>query len=239
MVIGINGEGTMALILVGKLQEQGIEYYYLNELENFNNIDVIIDFSHPSRLEKLAQECLEYKIPVVICTTGYTSEDEAIINNLSSCVPVLYTKNTSLGVTLLKHLVKESTKVLLGYDIEIIEKHHNQKIDAPSGSAQILFDEIKKIKTDSKAVYERESIRASRNEEEVGIHSIRGGSIVGEHSVLFINEGEIIELKHSAISKDLFALGAIRCATYLVAQDSPLLYTMEDVLNLKEKEEIK
>ncbi len=179
------------------------------------DFDVIVDFSLPTLLDDVISLAKKTNKGVVIATTGYTAEQEQKINDLSSIVPVLRSGNMSLGVNLLLDLVEKAAKTLVdGFDIEIIEKHHNQKVDAPSGTAKMLADGVKKIKTDARYVYGREGA-SKREKNDVTIHAVRGGTIVGEHDVIFAGNDEIITLSHVALSRKIFANGAIRAAEFI------------------------
>ncbi len=195
--------------------------------------DVIIDFSHVSVLEKLLEYAVRNNIPVVLATTGYKENQVELIKETSKKIPVFFTFNMSLGVNLLCSLVKTASKVLgEDFDIEIVEKHHNQKLDAPSGTA-IMLANAANSQFDNKLNYEydRHSKRNARPKNEIGIHSIRGGSIPGDHDVIFAGNNEVITLSHHAQSRDIFANGALKAAKFLVKQSAGL-YDMNDCLNL-------
>ncbi|MBE7025294.1 MAG: 4-hydroxy-tetrahydrodipicolinate reductase [Ruminococcaceae bacterium] len=191
--------------------------------------DVIIDFSNPAALLDLLPYAMEKKIPVVVCTTGLGNEHKSLLEAAAREIPVFFSANMSLGISLLTELVKKATAVLgEGYDIEIIEKHHNRKLDAPSGTAMAIADAISEVAT-KEYVYDRHSVRRPRGKQELGIHAVRGGTIVGEHTVLFAGQDEVIEVKHSAGSRDIFAVGAIRAAAFLL--DKPAgMYAMRDLV---------
>ncbi len=197
--------------------------------------DVLIDFSNPSLLSPLLEFGLARKMPLVICTTGYSEEQTALIRKASERIPVFYSGNMSLGVNLVIELAKKAAAVLGDqFDIEIIEKHHNQKLDAPSGTALMIADAISEVR-DGKTnyVYDRHSQRKKREKSEIGIHSIRGGSIVGEHEVLFAGPGEVISISHSAQSKEIFATGSINAALFLAGKPAGL-YRMADLISKEE-----
>ena len=201
------------------------------ENKNFDNvkdkIDVIIDFSSPFNLDMICDYVSKTKTPVVFATTGYSKEQLDKINELSKIAPVLRSANFSLGVIVLNRLVKEVTPLLEGYDIEIIEAHHNKKVDAPSGTAKMLL----KSAMDATG-YEAKMGRngyCPREKNEIGVSAVRGGTIVGEHEVMYCGNDEVITLKHSAQSKKIFATGAIKAARWLKDQ-KPGFYDMEDVL---------
>ncbi len=193
--------------------------------------DVIIDCSHHTVVEKLLDYAEANVIPAVICTTGHTEEEEARIRSAAEKIPVLHSRNMSLGISLLTELVKK-TAAILGedYDIEILEMHHNKKLDAPSGTALMLAEAAAEGRDgDSEFVYDRHAVRKAREKKEIGISSIRGGTIVGEHEVIFAGCDEVIKLSHSAGSRDLFATGAIKAALYLTDNREAGFYTMADV----------
>ena len=193
--------------------------------------DVIIDFSHPSTLEGLLGYCMTNGVPLVVATTGYSAEQIAQIKKAAESIPVFFTFNMSLGINLLAELAKKAAAVLEGqFDIEIIEKHHNQKLDAPSGTAIMLADAINDtLEQKCSYVYDRHSVRAKRTKTEIGMHSIRGGTIVGEHEILFAGRDEVISLKHEAHSKSVFAVGSVNAAMFLRNKEAGL-YAMSDML---------
>lgn len=193
--------------------------------------DVLIDFSNPTLLDSLLEFCVVKHVAAVLCTTGYSKEQVKKIELASKQVPVFYSGNMSLGVNLLIELSKTAAKVLGdSFDIEIVEKHHNRKLDAPSGTALMIADGISSaLGKEMHYVYDRHSQRKPRENTDVGIHSIRGGTIVGEHDVIFAGQHEVITLSHSAQSRDIFALGALNAATFLSRQGVGL-YSMPDLL---------
>lgn len=193
--------------------------------------DVIIDFSNPTCIDSLLEYCMSTGTPIVIGSTGYSDEQIAKIKNAAEQIPVFFTFNMSLGINLLVQLAKKAAAVLGGqFDIEIVEKHHNQKIDAPSGTAIMLANAINETLDNSKTyVYDRHSRRQKREKSEIGMHAIRGGTIVGEHDVIFAGHDEVITLSHSAASKTVFAEGSINAAVFLKNQ-APGLYDMSAVL---------
>ncbi len=194
--------------------------------------DVIIDFSHPSGLDSLLEYSQKTHTPVVMATTGLSEEQIGKLREHSKETAVFFSANMSLGINLLIDLVVRAAKILEdNFDIEIIEKHHNQKIDAPSGTALAIANAISASRsTPSEFVYDRHSVRKKRGKNEIGIHAVRGGTIVGEHEVMFAGTDEIIEIKHSAASKEVFAVGAIRAAQFLKGKKSGL-YDMKDLVN--------
>lgn len=193
--------------------------------------DAVIDCSHHTAVKPLLNFCLAHNLPVVIATTGHTEEEVDAIRESSRRIPVLYSRNMSLGINLLLGLVKQAAAVLgQDFDVEIVEEHHNRKLDAPSGTALMLADAVKSVREDSEYVYDRHSVRRERGQNEIGIHSVRGGSIVGEHEVIFAGKDEVIRISHSAYSRDVFAVGAIRAALFL-SDEKPGLYSMSDMLS--------
>ena len=194
--------------------------------------DAIIDFSNASAVDGLLDYCVEKQIPVVLCTTGLSEEQLQKVKEASKKVAVLKSANMSLGINLLMKLLQDAAKVLgtAGYDIEIVEKHHNQKVDAPSGTALMIADAMSEVLKDKPHyVYDRHSVRKKRSKNEIGLHAIRGGTIVGEHDVIFAGNDEIIEIKHTAMSKEVFAVGAIRAAKF-VAGKSAGMYSMQNMI---------
>lgn len=194
-------------------------------------IDAIIDFSHPSMTDAILDYAAENHIPAVICTTGLSGEQIAKINSVSEETAIFFSANMSLGVNLIIDLVQRAAKILEdNFDIEIVEKHHNQKLDAPSGTALAIADAISDVlKYEPEYTYDRHSIRKKRDKHEIGIHSVRGGTIVGEHSVIFAGRDEVIEVKHTASSKEVFAVGALSAAVFL-KDAKPGLYTMKELI---------
>lgn len=196
--------------------------------------DVIIDFSNPAALDGMLSFALENKVPCVICTTGYSTEQVEKIKEASKSIPVFYSGNMSLGINLLIELSKHAAKVLGStFDIEIVEKHHNLKLDAPSGTALMIADGISEtLEQEPMYVYDRHSYRKKRAKNEIGIHSIRGGTIVGEHEVIFAGHDEVVTLTHQAQSKEVFAAGAVNAAVFLATQQ-PGMYDMGKLLSSK------
>lgn len=193
--------------------------------------DVIIDFSHPSALSDLLNYCRMNGVPLVIGTTGYSEEEKSQITAASSQIPVFFTFNMSLGINLLAELAKKAAQVLGGqFDIEIVEKHHNRKKDAPSGTAIMLAEAINEELGNSKRyIYDRHAVRRPRESDEIGMHSVRGGTIVGEHDIIFAGRDEVITLSHSAQSREVFAVGAVNAAVFLAGKPAGL-YTMNELI---------
>lgn len=201
-------------------------------LEELNvEADVLIDFSSPAATKNALRFCAKHALPCVICTTGLDEEAEKLLTEASARCAVFKSANMSMGINLLAQLAQQAAAALgLDYDIEIIEKHHHNKLDAPSGTALLLADEINKVADQPyEYVYDRHSVRQKRSPREIGLHSVRGGSIVGEHEILFCGPDEVITLSHSAGSRRVFANGAVNAAVFL-AYKGPGLYTMKDLM---------
>ena len=195
--------------------------------------DVIVDFSHHSALSSLLAYAERTSTPLVICTTGHTEEEMAEMREAAKRVPVFFSRNMSLGINLLMALCRRAAATLgADFDVEIIEKHHNQKLDAPSGTALMLADCIKEADATvpHPYVYERHTERRARERGEIGISAVRGGTIVGEHDVMFCGKDEVITLSHSAASREVFATGALRAARFMAGR-APGFYNMDDVIN--------
>lgn len=184
--------------------------------------DVIIDFSNPSSLDSLLEYGLTHNVALVLATTGYSDEQIAKIKAASEQIPVFFTFNMSLGINLLVQLAKTAVSVLGDqFDIEIVEKHHNQKIDAPSGTAIMIANAINETRDNQyHYVYDRHARRMKREKSEIGMHAIRGGTIVGEHDVIFAGRDEVITLSHSAASKSVFAVGAVNAAVFINGKEA-------------------
>ncbi len=222
------------LELVCGISPDNTEDLNFKTYSNFDNIiekaDVVIDFSHHSALDSVLDYCLKTKTPLVIATTGYNNEELEKIYDASKTIPLLHSYNMSLGINLLLRLVKEASKILNTFDIEIIEKHHNKKVDAPSGTAVMIANTIKNVLPNIENNYGRYGRNAKRKENEIGIHAVRGGTIVGEHDVIFAGHDEVVEIKHTAHSKDIFAKGSIVAAKFIVNQN-PGYYNMDNIFN--------
>lgn len=193
--------------------------------------DVLVDFSHPSALEGLLELCLAHTLPAVLATTGYTEAQLQQIQQASQSIPIFRSANFSLGINVLMELVRRAASILgTDYDVEIVERHHRRKVDAPSGTALMLAGALSQsLPYDPAYVYDRHSRRSPRPREEIGISCLRGGTIAGDHTVLFAGPDETIELSHHAASRDVFAAGAVRAAKFLAQVDRPGLYGMSDL----------
>lgn len=195
----------------------------------------MIDFSNPAVFDGLMAYAEEKGVPVIICTTGLSAEQNQKLKSASEKIPVFFSANMSIGVNLMIDLVSRAAKILeSNFDIEIIEKHHNQKIDAPSGTALAIADAISEsVSYNPEYTYDRHSVRRKRDKNEIGIHAVRGGTIVGEHSVIFAGTDEVLEIKHQANSKEIFAVGAVKAAKFIVGKPSGM-YNMSDVIDAAE-----
>ena len=230
VVVGYGAMGKLLSQMLGDELAANVaiecDYKKLDDVKE--NFDVIIDFSNPANLDMICDYVSKTKKPVVFATTGYTDEQLKKIDDLSKNAPVLRSANFSLGVILLNRLVREVTPILKdSFDIEVIEAHHNKKKDAPSGTAKLLIKSI--VDETGLKVNEGRSGICPREKNEVGVSAIRGGTIVGEHEVMYCGEDEVLTLKHSAYSKKIFAVGAIKAAKWLVNKPQGF-YDMDDVL---------
>jgi len=193
--------------------------------------DVIVDFSHHSVLSGILEYAVKNHVPAVIATTGHNDAEMELMRGAAKTVPVFFSRNMSVGITLLIELAKKSAAALGSkFDIEIVEEHHNKKLDAPSGTALMIADAINDSQNGRFSyTFDRHSERRERDSDEIGIHSVRGGSIVGEHQVIFAGNSEVVRLSHSAGSRMVFAEGAIRAAKFLPGK-APGLYSMTDIV---------
>ena len=194
--------------------------------------DVLIDFSSAKAADALLDYCVERSLPVVLCTTGLSEEQLAKVEETAKKIPVLKSANMSLGINTLMKLIQDAAKVLAtaGFDMEIVEKHHKHKLDAPSGTALSLADSMNEALGNAyHYTYDRSDRREERDPKEIGISAVRGGNIVGEHEVIFAGTDEVIEFKHTAYSKAVFGKGAVQAAKFLAGRE-PGLYDMQDVI---------
>ncbi len=228
----ILGAGAMGNVLADTIGEQDdisvasmIEPRKGETLEG--DVDVVIDFSNPDNLEMLVEFCEATSCPAVIATTGFDAGQRERIAALARKVPVVFAANFSLGITIMRRMLSEIAPILEdSFDMEVIEKHHNKKLDSPSGTARMLVAALNS-RGDYEEVHGRQGNR--RRGKEIGIHAVRGGTIAGEHEVLFAGEDEILEIKHTAGSKKIFAAGAVKAARFTQTAE-PGLYDMENVL---------
>ena len=198
------------------------------------DVDVVIDFSTAKAVNSLLDYCVEKKLPVVLCTTGLSEEQLKKVEEASKEIAILKSANMSLGINLFLKLLQSAAKVLApaGYDMEIVERHHNQKLDAPSGTALALADSLNDaLDQEYHYVYDRSQVRQKREKKEIGISAVRGGTIVGDHEVIFAGTDEVIEFKHSAYSRSVFAKGAVEAGKYLAGKAAGM-YDMGDVVGL-------
>lgn len=190
--------------------------------------DCIVDFSHHSATAALTAYAVSHNTPLVIATTGQTDEEMALIHDAAQKIPVFYSANYSLGVALLVELAKKAAAAMPDADIEIVEKHHNRKVDAPSGTALMIANAIKTVRTQAQLLLGRSGM-GKRSSDEIGIHAVRMGNIIGEHEVLVGTDSQTITIKHEAHSRSLFAEGAVAAAAFLVRQSAGF-YGMNDLL---------
>lgn len=217
---------------IDKIGEKYSDFEVVSSPAQMNaKADVIIDFSHPSALDGLLEYAKTNGTALVLASTGYNEDELAKIKSAAKEIPIFFTANMSIGINLLRELAKKAAAVLGDqFDIEIVEKHHNQKIDAPSGTALMLADSINEAMDERYSyVYDRHSVRKKRDKSEIGIHAVRGGTIVGEHDIIFAGRDEVITLSHSAASKEVFAVGAVNAAVFLKDKAAGL-YSMADMI---------
>ena len=215
---------------VDKEKSYGIYPVHSDIREITEKVDIIIDFSVPTATLNILKYAKANKIPIVIATTGFSEEENIIIEQYAKIIPIFKSANMSFEATLLKNIVKEIAPKLKGTDIEITEVHHNKKVDSPSGTAQMLADTINEVLENKyHCEYNRHEKREKRDKYEIGMNSIRGGNIVGEHTVQFFGESETFEIKHTAYSRNVFAEGAIKATKYILNKQ-PGLYSMEDLI---------
>lgn len=221
-----NGEITIIAGLDANAVKLGSFPVYADPMEFSGYTDCVIDFSHTSALDALLDYCVRKKMPLVLCTTGHSDKQQAAIAAASKEIPVFRSANMSYGVHVLKDLVAQAAKALGGsFDVEIIERHHNQKLDAPSGTAVALFDAVADaLPYEPVPVYDRHDERRPRDKREIGMHAVRGGTIVGEHEIVFAGHGEVISISHSALNREIFAAGAVKAAIFMSDVKSPGLY---------------
>ena len=240
--------GRMGRVITGLIKEDeaieivaGVDAFtgIANDYPVFESIgacdaeaDVVIDFSNAGAVDALLDYCTAKKLPVVLCSTGLSDEQLKKVEESAKETAVLKSANMSMGINLLLKLLKDAAKVLTpaGYDIEIVEKHHNQKLDAPSGTAIALADSINEAMDHNfEYTYDRSTERKKRSAKEIGISAVRGGTIVGEHGVLFASMGEVSQFKHTAFSRGVFGKGAVEAAKYLSGKPAGY-YDMSDVI---------
>ena len=205
----------------------GVDNCYL-ALESFGGeVDCVVDFSHHSATAVLLDYCVAHKYPVVVATTGHTAQEQELIREAAKSIPIFYSANMSLGVAVLAQLAEKAAAMFPDADIEIVEKHHNQKLDVPSGTALLLAKRIQEVRTDSVLLIGRHE-NGKRTKKEIGIHSLRLGNEVGTHEIIITTGNETITLKHEAENRALFAEGALTAAAFLCGKDAGL-YNMQDI----------
>ena len=194
--------------------------------------NVIVDFSHPSALTSTLEYAKANMVPAIIAATGFSPAQREEIDAAAKEAPIFFSANMSLGINLIIQLAQKAAQLLEdSFDIEIVEKHHNQKLDAPSGTALAIADAINAVsKADNEYIYDRHDVRRKRGKREIGLHAVRGGTIVGEHSVIFAGQDEVVELKHQATSKEVFAAGAVKAAKFMVGKPTGM-YNMQDLVS--------
>ena len=235
VITGLVKEDAQLAIAAGVDTRQEIQnpYPVFDSLDQCDvDVDVVIDFSTASALESVLDYCVEKQVPVILCSTGYSEEQLQKIADASEKVAILKSANMSMGINLLLKLLKDAAKVLApaGYDMELVERHHNQKLDAPSGTALALADSINDaLGGEYHYVYDRSQVRRKREKKEIGISAIRGGTIVGEHDVIFAGVDEVIEFKHTAFSRSVLGKGAVEAAKFLAGKPAGM-YDMGDVI---------
>ena len=238
MISGLVRDEEEMMIAAGVDTYQGVsnEYPVFGSIDACDDdVDVVIDFSNAAAADAVMEYCAKRQIPLEFCTTGLSEEQLQKLEDTAKQTAVLKSANMSLGINLLLKLLKDAAKVLApaGYDIEIVEKHHNQKLDAPSGTALALADSINEAMDGSYVyTYDRSQVRRKREKKEIGISAVRGGTIVGEHEVLFAGLDEVIELKHTAYSRSVFGKGAVEAARFLAGKPAGM-YDMSDVIGLE------
>ncbi len=232
----INNSECNAMFGVDKFGDNKYDFPVYRSFSEIKEVpDVIIDFSNPSTIDDgMIDYAVENSVACVICTTGHSQEQLDKIDSASEKIAVFRSGNMSLGINTLIELAKSATKVLgKEFDIEIVEKHHNLKIDAPSGTALMIADGISEtLENEPQYVYDRYSYRKKRSDNEIGIHSVRGGTIVGEHEVIFAGHDEVITISHQAQSKEVFAVGSVNAAVFLAGKKAGK-YNMKDLLSSK------
>lgn len=230
---GIQNDTDLTIVAGVDKFNNGESFPVFSSFDEINvDANLIIDFSNPSLLDGILDYALKNKTKLVIATTGYSAEHIEKIKEASKVIPIFFTFNMSLGVNLICSLASKAASILGdGFDIEIIEKHHNQKIDAPSGTAIMLANAVNEVFDDKMNYeYDRHSKRQKRTKNEIGIHSVRGGSIVGEHDIIFAGHDEVITISHSAYSREVFATGAIKAAKFIYKKPAGL-YDMNSIMN--------
>ena len=235
MITGIvkDTEGMEIVAGVDLFDEGKNEYPVFKSIDECDvTADVVIDFCNAKAVDGLLDYCVNKKVPCVLCTTGLSEEQLNKVKEASAKVAILKSANMSLGINMLFKLLKQATEILApaGFDVEIVEKHHNQKLDAPSGTALALGDAVNSaLDNEYEYVFDRSTRREKRPKKEIGYSAVRGGTIVGEHDVIFAGQDEVITFSHTAYSRAVFAKGAVSAAAYLYDKE-PGMYDMSDVI---------
>lgn len=226
-----NQENNFKIVCGYDKDEANLGFPVYNNIEKIHeNLDVIIDFSVPAATFEILKYAKKNGIPIVIATTGFSKEELEKIEEYSKEIPIFRSSNMSLDINLMANIIQKVAQVLTDSDIEIIETHHNRKVDSPSGTAILLADAINEVLNEKKEyTFDRMQKREKRNKNEIGFSSIRGGNIVGEHTVAFFGESETLEITHKAYSRQVFAEGALKAAEYIVNKKSGL-YNMKDIV---------
>lgn len=231
IINAVKGNENFEIICGFDVNEGKAEFPIYNDIKNIKEkVDVIIDFSIPKATFKILEYAKENRLPIVIATTGFSKEELKRIEEYSKEIPIFRSSNMSLDINLMADIIKRIAEVLTTSDIEIIETHHNRKVDSPSGTAILLADAINEVFNNKKEyTFDRMQKREKRNKNQIGFSSIRGGNIVGEHTVKFFGENETLEITHTAYSRKVFAEGALKAAEFLIKQKNGL-YNMKDVV---------
>lgn len=240
-LIGINGKMGRAICECAEREGievaggidvvPGVKYPVFKTADEVNvDFDVIIDFSRPSTLDEVIKLAVSRNVPAVMATTGYTDDELKKIKALSEKVAVFRSANMSLGVNVVESVLPALAAALKGFDIEIVEAHHNRKVDAPSGTALQMLEVVKTGLDYTPNIVNGRSGSCKREKGDIGVHALRGGTIVGEHTVMFIGEDEIVEIKHTALSRNIFAEGAIKAASYIIGKAAGM-YEMTDYIS--------
>ena len=232
VIKAVNQDEGFKIVCGFDKEEGNLGFPIYNDINNVKeSIDVIIDFSMPAATFKILEFARQKKIPIVVATTGFSQEELQRIEEYSKDIPIFRSANMSFKVNLMANILESVAKVLDDTDIEIIETHHNRKVDSPSGTAILLADAINNALENKKDyTFDRMQKREKRSKNEIGFSSVRGGNIVGEHQVIFFGENDSLEITHRAYSRGLFAEGALKAANFIVKQ-TPGMYDMKDLLN--------
>ncbi len=224
----LDGDGSA--VLCAQIDKSSPEIVLKNIAEYRDEADVIVDFSHHSAIKELVAYAVGRKMPLVICTTGQTQEEKDLIHEAAKSIPVFFSANMSLGIAVLCSFAKKAAALFPDADIEIVEAHHNRKLDAPSGTAAMIADGIKEVRPDAQCVYGRHGMK-QREKNEIGIHSLRMGNEPGMHEVVIATDFQTLRLTHNAESRAVFAEGALTAARFIAGRQ-PGLYDMNSIVSL-------